>query len=459
MKQLTSGPQTTQDRRQQLEFQADRIETVFSQHNIRARVTGGTVTPRWVHFQVIPAIGQRLSTITGLSQELAAAMQADNCRIQRRGAAVVIEIPRNDPQPVRLLPLYDQLMLQAQSLSYPANRLAATMNTPGPQPIPPATAILGLAEDGAPLLLRLPSPDVAHVLVAGTTGSGKTVLVQTIALSLAMTNPSTDLRMVHIDGGRSAFTAFEGLRHLAMPVVTDNQQVPAILTSLVHELDRRTADNLTTPTIVVIVDELADLLMVGGQAATWALTRLTQRGRGAGIHIVAATQKPTAAVLGPLVKANFPVRLVGRVTSIEDARTATGWGGTGAERLQGHGDFLAVAEGQVTHFQAAHITGSEIRQVISRMPHVHDQAEPLFQKPDTTPIEVAASPDPDQVLASKLRASDLWANRKDPSRNGYRWGFIGDVCRDLLGQEAEGSWYRRAARILAIAEQRGDDNG
>jgi len=440
MKQLAPGTPTTQNRRQQLEFQADRIEAVFNHHNVQAHVTGGTVTPRWIRFQVVPAIGQRVSTITNLSQELAAAMQADNCLIQRRGAALAIEIPRNDPQPVRLLPIFDQLTTQQGT-------------------IPPVTAILGLAEDGAPLLLRLPSPNVAHVLVAGTTGSGKTVLVQTIALSLAMTNPSTDLRMVHIDGGRSAFTAFEGLRHLAMPVVTDNQQVPAILTSLVHELDRRTADNLTTPTIVVIVDELADLLMVGGQAATWALTRLTQRGRGAGIHIVAATQKPTAAVLGPLVKANFPVRLVGRVTSIEDARTATGWGGTGAERLQGHGDFLAVAEGQVTHFQAAHITGSEIRQVISRMPHVHDQAEPLFQKPDTTPIEVAASPDPDQVLASKLRESHLWTNRKNPARNSYRWGLIQEICRELLGHEAAGTWYRRATRILAIAEQLGDDNG
>jgi S-DNA-T family DNA segregation ATPase FtsK/SpoIIIE len=117
----------------------------------------------------------------------------------------------------------------------------------------------------------------------------------------------------------------------------------------------------------MVIDELADLLMTGGKPVQRALTRLTQRGRGAGIHIVAATQKPTAAVLGPLVKANFPVRLAGRVTSAADARTATGWGGTGAERLLGRGDFLAVAEGRLTRFQAAHVSPEEIREVVRRV--------------------------------------------------------------------------------------------
>jgi S-DNA-T family DNA segregation ATPase FtsK/SpoIIIE len=117
--------------------------------------------------------------------------------------------------------------------------------------------------------------------------------------------------------------------------------------------------------VVVVIDELADLLMVGGKDIQWALTRLTQRGREAGIHIVAATQKPSAEVLGPLIKANFPVRLVGRVTCASDARTATGWSGTGAERLMGRGDFLAVAEGRVMRFQAAHVSPEEIHEVVS----------------------------------------------------------------------------------------------
>jgi len=378
--------------RKKLEFQADRIEAVLTLHKVPARVTGGTVTPRWVRFQVLPAVGAKISRIKNLSEELAAALDAPSCRVSRRGAAVAVEVPRDDPQPVRLLPLYRQLV----GATHPANdgvsarRLARDAS---PQPIPPVTAILGLAEDGAPLLIRLPSPDVAHVLVAGTTGSGKTMLLQAMILSLAMANPAVSSRqitvsnqrptsdfrlpasgsrlsMVLIDPKGHAFGLFEGLPHLTRPPIREIAEMTEALQSLVHLMERRgDPSDFGKPegSVVVVIDELADLLMVGGKAVQRALTRLTQRGREAGIHIVAATQKPTAAVLGPLVKANFPVRLVGRVTSIEDARTATGWSGTGAERLLGRGDFLAVAEGRVIRFQVAYISPAEIREVVRRM--------------------------------------------------------------------------------------------
>jgi S-DNA-T family DNA segregation ATPase FtsK/SpoIIIE len=363
--------------RHKLEFQANRIEAVLALHKVKARVTGGTVSPRWVRFQVLPAVGARISRIKNLSEELAAALDAPNCRVSRRGAAVAVEVPRDDPQPVRLLPLYEQL---SQEIPDPMAQNPT---------IPPVTAILGLADDGAPLLIRLPSPDVAHILVAGTTGSGKTVLLQSIILSLAMTNPPSrvpapwrgqahgeGLALVLIDPKGHAFGPFENLPHLARPVVCRSEETAEALHSLTRLMDRRAEPpNSQRPTpnafppIVVVIDELADLLMVGGKPVHHALTRLTQRGREAGIHVVAATQKPTTAVIGSLIKANFPVRLVGRVTSVEDARTATGWTGTGAERLMGQGDFLAVAEGRVTRFQVAHVSPSEIRQVVGRLRH------------------------------------------------------------------------------------------
>ncbi|MEE9616251.1 MAG: DNA translocase FtsK [Anaerolineae bacterium] len=380
--------------RKKLEFQADRIEAVLSLHKVPARVTGGTVTPRWVRFQVLPAIGAKISRIKNLSEELAAALDAPSCRVSRRGAAVSVEVPRDDPQPVRLLPLFRQLTNQ------PTNQLT---NQP---PIPPVTAILGLAEDGSPLLIRLPSPDVAHILVAGTTGSGKTALLQTMILSLAMVNPpigggGRGVALVLIDPKGCAFSLFEGLPHLARPVIRDMEETTEALQSLVRLMERQGQGEKGTrgqgqapsagsgqapsagsprlrsgqagqapslrPSVVIVIDELADLLMVGGKAIQWALTRLTQRGREAGIHIIAATQKPTTAVLGSLVKANFPVRLVGRVTSVEDARTATGWSGTGAERLLGRGDFLAVAEGRVMRFQAARVSPAEVRETVARL--------------------------------------------------------------------------------------------
>jgi S-DNA-T family DNA segregation ATPase FtsK/SpoIIIE len=358
--------------REKLEFQADRIEAVLSLHKIPARVTGGTVTPRWVRFQVLPAVGAKISKIKGLSEELAAALDASNCRVSRRGAAVAVEVPRDDPTPVRLMPLYEQL---ADSQS-PHDAGGS---------IPPITAILGLAEDGAPLLIRLPSPDVAHVLVAGTTGSGKTVLMQTMILSLAMTNPAPSpfqmngapggLRLMLIDPKGYAFAPFEGLPHMVRGVIRGTDEAVEALRSLVHLMERADvpgprglADKLQTqPHIVVVIDELADLLMTGGKPMETALTRLTQRGREAGIHVVAATQKPSAEVLGPLIKANFPVRLVGRVTSSSDARTATGWSGSGAERLMGRGDFVAVAEGRVMRFQAAYVSPEEIRDTVARL--------------------------------------------------------------------------------------------
>jgi S-DNA-T family DNA segregation ATPase FtsK/SpoIIIE len=338
--------------RKKLEFQADRIEAVLTMHKVPARVTGGTVTPRWVRFQVLPAVGAKISKIKGLSEELAAALDAHSCRVSRRGAAVAVEVPRDDPRPVRLLPLFRQLEDDDGG-------------------VPPVTAVLGLAEDGAPLLIRLPSPDVAHVLVAGTTGSGKTALLQTMILSLAMVNRPRQLVLVLIDPKGHAFGFFEGLPHLARPVIREAGETIEALHSLVRLMERQGAWSGPTvdgrPGVVVVIDELADLLMVGGKPVQVALTRLTQRGREVGIHVIAATQKPTTAVLGPLVKANFPVRLTGRVTSIEDARTATGWSGTGAERLMGRGDFLAVAEGRVIRFQTAYVSPAEIQELVRRI--------------------------------------------------------------------------------------------
>jgi len=364
--------------RQMLEYQADRIEAVLAHHKVPARVTGGTVTPRWIRFQVVPALGARIASITGLAEELAAALDAPTVRVARQGATIAVEVPRDDPHPVRLIPLLR-----------------------GMRNVPPVTAVLGIAEDGVPLLIRLPSPDVAHILVAGTTGSGKTALLRAMVLSLAYFNrpQTTDHRprttdhrpqtvvggpssvvFVLIDPKGSAFQDLEGLPHLARPVIRDPAEAVEALGSLVRLMEvqsrqgykdtRGEASPLSTSplsTCILVIDELADLLMVAGAEAERPLTRLLQRGREAGIHVIAATQKPTAAVIGSLVKANFPVRLVGKVTSPEDARVATGWKGTGAERLLGRGDFIAVAEGQLHRFQAAYIAPEEVSQVVAEI--------------------------------------------------------------------------------------------
>jgi S-DNA-T family DNA segregation ATPase FtsK/SpoIIIE len=188
-----------------------------------------------------------------------------------------------------------------------------------------------------------------------------------------MTNRPSEMTMLLVDPRGKAFQPFDGSSHLSRPVIRDSEGATEALTSLVRLMERRgelqsnpAMGREGRPYVVLVIDELADLLMTGGKALQRPLTRLLQRGRGAGVHVVAATQKPTASVLGSLIKANFPVRLVGRVTSATDARVASGWSGTGAERLEGRGDFIAVAEGKVTRFQAAHVAPREIRRAMAR---------------------------------------------------------------------------------------------
>src|SRR3989304_773539 len=182
--------------RQMLELQADRIEMVLAHHKAPARVAGGIVTPRWVQFHLAPALGTRLNRVQALADELALALGAPQVRVSRHGAALHLEVPPPPPEPVRLLAL--------------CRRLPA---------VPLGTAVLGIADDGAPLLLRLPSPDVAHVLVAGTTGSGKTALVQTMIISLALAYRRSQVQCVLIDPKGRAFEALSDLPHLLRPIV------------------------------------------------------------------------------------------------------------------------------------------------------------------------------------------------------------------------------------------------
>jgi S-DNA-T family DNA segregation ATPase FtsK/SpoIIIE len=336
----------------ELHFQADRIELVLASHKVPVRVTGGTVTPRLVRYRLSTPLGVRVKQVAGLAEEIALSLGVPSCRVYREEGDVQVEVPRADGQGVGLLDICRQLKSGA---------------TGKRSRVPPATAILGRDQDGVPLLLRLPSPNVAHVLIAGTTGSGKTALARTIAASLVLWNSQRTLQLVLVDPKGRGFTPFEGLPHLLVPVVTRTEEALAVLVRLVDEMVRRDSEGRCEPRLVVVIDELADLVQSGGRELEQVLTRLTQRGREAGIHLIACTQKPTAAVIGSLVKSNFPVRLVGSVTSPEDAKVASGLAGTGADRLLGQGDFLVVAQGQVTRMQAAYLCPEELHDLVVQM--------------------------------------------------------------------------------------------
>lgn len=331
-------------RRRNLEMQADRIEAVLGKHKIAGRVEGGTVTARIVQFKLATEIGTKVARVASLAEEIAQALGSREARVYRDGPSINVEVPRPDPQPVKLLPLAQRLTL-----------------------IPPVSAVLGVDESGTPIVLRLTAPDVAHVLVAGTTGSGKTALARSIITSLAMFNRQGDVQIILIDPKGRGFRPLARLPHVLNGVQDTIELASAALAWVVAEMERRDREAVSRPAIIVAIDELADLLQVGGKAVESAINRIAQRGREAGIHLIACTQKPTAGLIGGSMKANFPVRLVGLVAGSDEARYATGVSGSGAEKLDGKGDFLLVVRGEVVRFQAAWLSGSDLDVVVEEL--------------------------------------------------------------------------------------------
>jgi len=330
--------------RRVLEYQADQIEMVLYSHKVPGRVLGGVVTPRWVRFEVVPALGSKVNGVARLSEEIALRLGSGGVRVRRQGGRVQVEVPREDGEVVRLLPL--------------AARLGE---------IPRQAAVLGLDEEGVPLLLRIPSPEVGHVLVCGTTGSGKTALARSMVVSLALHNRQGEVQLVVIDPKGRGYAALADLPHLKYPVVREVVDAGYVLNELVRLMTERDREGVSEPRVVVAIDELADLVMSGGQGIARSIMRLTQRGRGAGLHVIGCTQKPTVDAIGSLVKSNFPVRLVGSVVSAEDAKVASGLPGTGAEKLMGRGDFLLVVKGEVRRFQAAYVSEGEVEAVAAKL--------------------------------------------------------------------------------------------
>jgi S-DNA-T family DNA segregation ATPase FtsK/SpoIIIE len=311
---------------------ADRIEAVLRERRAPASVVGGKVLPGFVEMLLRPAPGTKVNQVKSLQADLALALGNSNVRVTQSGTHLAVQIPRETRKPVRLSTL-----------------MATTGN------VPSYTAVLGLAEDGATLMACFASPDVSHILIAGATGSGKTSLAQSVLLSLCQMHRPSQVGLIVLDPKRNDDSGFiRGIeRHLLLPVARTADESLVALSRVVDVMEKRPIQREPLPRVIVFVDEMADICQTGGAQMVELLTRIAQRGRESGIHLMGCTQKPSAKAIGSLLKANLPLRLVGRVVSAEDARVATGMAGTGAERLMGSGDFIAVASGRVIRFQAA----------------------------------------------------------------------------------------------------------
>ena len=326
-----------------LEERADRIERLCAERRLFVRVQGGVVTPRLVRFHLLLDPAVPLKRLERLSEDLALALGVASCRLSRRDGILSLEVPRPRPAVLSLVRLQAEL-----------------------PPLPPCTALLGRDEEGSPLLLRLSSPEVSHLLIAGTTGSGKTALLRALLSSLALSNDPLELRFLLVDPKGRGLGSFQGLPHLAAPVLREGEEAERRLSWLLEEMLWREEKGVREPRVVVAVDEVADLLLERPPLQE-VLTRLAARGRESGLHLVLCTQKPTAEALGGLLRANLPCRVVGRVVNAQEAVVASGLRGTGAERLLGRGDFILVAGGEVVRFQAAYISREEVEVMVEML--------------------------------------------------------------------------------------------
>ena len=401
---LLSNEQNIKPDERNINQTAGLIEKTLSDFGIPARVIGFRIGPTITQFAVEPGFFEKGSTpdgdinrqkvriaqIAGLSKDLAMVLSAERLRIEAPvpGRSYVgIEVPNLRASTVRLRPI-----LESESFYKVGSKLAIA---------------LGRDVSGQPVvadLARMP-----HILIAGTTGSGKSVCISALASCLAMNNSPDDLKLVMIDSKMVELIRFNGLPHMLGKVETEIQRILGVLRWIVVEMEHRykllesarvrdldgynkrilrRKEGAPLPRIVVLIDELADLMMSAPDQTEHNLVRLAQMARATGIHLIVATQRPSTEVVTGLIKANFPSRISFAVASGIDSRVILD--SQGAETLLGNGDmlFLNPEIGNPIRAQGVLITDQEIERVISFWqksgPKIEDRPpwETLLSEPD-----------------------------------------------------------------------------
>jgi S-DNA-T family DNA segregation ATPase FtsK/SpoIIIE len=422
-----------------MEEQGERLIEALSHFQIQASILSIVQGPAVTQFEVTVAQGVKVSKIRNLADDLKLALAARDIRIQAPipgRSSIGVEIPNRKSRPVRLSEVIGSPVFEESES--------------------PLEAALGLDLRGKPVTLDLRK--MPHGLIAGATGSGKSVCINSLLVSLLYKSSPRDLKLLLIDPKMVELAPYNHIPHLISPVITDVKAATASLKWAVEEMERRYklfahvgvrdlnrynklvkekgdhAQHL--PYILIVIDELADLMMMSPSDVEDAICRIAQKARACGIHLVIATQRPSVDVITGLIKSNIPTRIAFSVSSQVDSRTILD--SQGAERLLGRGDMLYLGNGMSApvRLQGTFVTDDEIEDVIA---HVRKQGEPEYFFKEDELIKHQDSPDVQDDLFE-------------------------EACRFIISQGTASTsllqrkfhiGYNRAARLMDLIEQHG----
>jgi len=442
---------------------AEALVQTLAHFGVEATVIGQISGPRVTRYELQLAPGTKVSKVAALKDDLSYALATTEIRILAPipgKQAVGVELPNASPSYVALGDIFDDL----------------------PQTASPLSVWLGKDISGSAVwtdLARMP-----HVLIAGTTGSGKSGCINTILTSILLRSTPDDVRFILIDPKKIELSYYESIPHLLTPVVSSPKEASTVLANVVSEMERRyerlsavRARNLneanrafrsrgepTLPHLLVVIDELADLMMIAPQDVEDAVIRLAQKSRAVGIHLVLATQRPSVDVITGMIKANVPSRIAFAVSSQTDSRVILDT--SGAESLLGQGDMLfkPLGTSRLQRLQGAYVSEEEIALIVEQcraqreqeldeslleapepLPEDHDDADGEFD-PDEDPlleraieIVVTAQTASTSLLQRRLRVGYTRAGRLIDmlERRGIISGYEGSKPRRVLVDEAE----------------------
>jgi len=422
-----------------MEQQGDTLVEALSYFQVSAQIESIMQGPAVTQFEITVSHGTKVSKIRNLADDLKLALAAKDIRIQAPipgKSSIGIEIPNRVSRAVRLSEVTNSAsFLESDS---------------------PLEAALGLDLTGKPVTLDLRK--MPHGLIAGATGSGKSVCINSILVSLLYKAAPHELKLMLIDPKMVELAPFNHIPHLVSPVITDVKAATAALKWAVEEMERRyqlfahagarditrynaIADknnehSLKLPYILIVIDELADLMMMSPADVEEAICRIAQKARACGIHLIVATQRPSVDVITGLIKSNIPTRIAFAVSSQIDSRTILD--GQGAERLLGRGDMLYLGNGMSApvRLQGTFVTDDEIEAIIE---HVREQGEPdyIFDQEEL------------------LKKTEVSAEQDDLFEDVCRFVFEQGGASTSLIQRKYHIGYNRAARLIDMLESHG----